>query len=217
VTTELTHLVRSGQIEQFGKLFERHHQNARRQARRHISDQLIADDLVSRAFEKILSALLNGHGPDDSSFPSYLYVVLRNEAASMARQEALEHALVESLTILEPDRGRLAPQDDHGTERMYRTAAVCAYNSLSERHKQILRMTIINSFGKEKACQEFNLKANSVDALAYRARRRLRQNFVEELQKPGGEHLPAERREALTGRVPEQVRRSATQPTPGAS
>jgi RNA polymerase sigma factor (sigma-70 family) len=180
VRPELTELVRSGELIHYGKLFELHRTKAGRLARRYTYDQSNADELMSRAFEKILMALINGSGPDDANFSSYLYIVIRNEAASLARREKRERAIAEAMGTLPPDWDHWERAVSEVNDSLLSTAALEAYNRLPRRYQIILRMTAIDQQGKSDVCKALNLKPNSVDALAYRARKKLRRNFAEE-------------------------------------
>jgi RNA polymerase sigma factor (sigma-70 family) len=181
--TELTDLVRSGELAHYGKLFELHRTSAGRLARRYTYDNSNADELISRAFEKILMALINGSGPDDANFSSYLYIVIRNEAASLARCEKRQRTLAEALGGLPSDWDHWERAVSEANDSLLSVAAIHAYNRLPARYRIVLQMTAIDHQGKSAACEALNLKPNTVDALAYRARKKLRQNFAEERRK----------------------------------
>jgi RNA polymerase sigma factor (sigma-70 family) len=180
VRRELTELVRSGELDHYGKLFELHRTKACRLARRYTYDQSNADELMSRAFEKILMALINGSGPDDANFSSYLYIVIRNEAASLARCEKRQRTLAEALGALPSDWDHWERAVSEANDSLLSTAAIHAYNRLPARYQIVLQLTAIDQQDKSAACEALNLKPNTVDALAYRARKKLRRNFLEE-------------------------------------
>jgi len=214
LTGFLTDLVRSGELAHYGTLFALHRPAAHRFARRYTRDQSTINEVTSRAFEKILMALINGHGPDDATFSSYLYVAIRNEAATLVRRETREWALAEKLAAQPPDWTGWERAASDLEDVAWSLAVTRAYRRLSERHQFVLRVTAIDRQNKTAVCEALNMSANTVDALAYRARRTLRRYVTIEHLKVKSAPLPRQR-DASFFPYPEKVEElSSPQKTP---
>jgi RNA polymerase sigma factor (sigma-70 family) len=193
LTGDLTNLVRSGDLTHYGTLFVLHRASAQRFARRYTRDQSNVNEVTSRAFEKILMALINGYGPDDANFSSYLYIAIRNEAASLARLETRQRALTEKLAAQPPDRNGWERVDSDLEDSLWSLAVARAYSRLSARHRFVLRATAIDRHTKAVVCEKLNMSPNTVNALAYRARRTLRRYVTVERLKVESTPLPRQR------------------------
>ncbi|WP_216211026.1 RNA polymerase sigma factor [Amycolatopsis aidingensis] len=175
--TEVTDRVRGGDLEALGHLFDLYRDDAYRVARGQTSSRFDADELVAKAFDKTMMALLNGHGPRDDTFWAYLSVVIRREAADAGRRATRDRVLAERMAT--------EPTVPHGVERAVHdrvlvAAAAEAYNRLSPRHRLVLRLTVIERRRKPTVCAVMGLKPGAVDALACRARKELRRWFTEQ-------------------------------------
>lgn len=158
---------REGDTAAFGELWKRHHK-AGLNAARSIAPHLDADDLVSDAFAKILVRLDQGDGPT-SGFRPYLYQVIRNSAADVFRKADRE--------ILEADFEEFAETtvESEDTARVFNLAATGrAFNSLPERHREVLWYTEVEGLPPRKAAPILGISASAVAALSMRARNGLR-------------------------------------------
>jgi RNA polymerase sigma factor (sigma-70 family) len=180
MSTELTDLVRSGEIVHYGQLFESHLARASQLARRYAGDLSNADDLVSCAFEKILMALVRGAGPSDDSFAAYLYTVIRNEVASRAHEEQRERLLIEHLQSAPPVEDYWDHLVSRSRDSLFVAMALKVFSQLHPRHRTVLHMTTVNHEPKSAVCDALKTTPNGADALAYRARKELRRRFCEE-------------------------------------
>src|SRR3954454_15859037 len=88
---ELITRVRAGDLAAFGELYDRHHQAALRYARHLTRSTADADDTVSEAFTRILTALGTGNGPD-VAFRPYLLTVVRRTHLDRLRANGREDA-----------------------------------------------------------------------------------------------------------------------------
>jgi RNA polymerase sigma factor (sigma-70 family) len=168
---ELISAVRSGDNDAYGVLFQRHSEAAERLAR-----QLIrppdADDLVSEAFAKVLTVLQRGAGPD-VAFRAYLLTAVRRLHVDRLRQGAR----VQPTGDLEPfDPG--VPFRDTAVEGFENESAAKAFASLPERWQMVLWHTEVEGQRPADIAPLLGMSANSVSALAYRAREGLRQAFL---------------------------------------
>ncbi|GAB7004083.1 hypothetical protein JCM18899A_15550 [Nocardioides sp. AN3] len=168
---ELISAVRAGDLGAYGLLFERHVEAARRLAR-----QLVAagdvDDLVSEAFTKVLAVLQRGGGPD-LAFRAYLLTSVRRLHVDKIRGGARLQT-TDDLTPYDPG----VPFEDTAVAGFENATAAKAFASLPERWQQVLWHTEVEGQKPAEIAPLLGISANSVSALAYRAREGLRQAFV---------------------------------------
>jgi len=168
---ELISAVRGGDVEAYGELFARHVESARRLARSLTSDGE-ADDLVSEAFAKVLVVLQRGEGPDTALRP-YLLTALRRLHVDRVRSVARTRPTGD---IAAYDEG----EEFHDTvvAGFESGAAARAFASLPERWQLVLWHLEVEGQKPADVAPLLGISANSVSALAYRAREGLRQAFV---------------------------------------
>lgn len=168
---ELISAVRGGDLDAYGTLFERHVGAARRLAR-----QLVpagdAEDLVSEAFVKVLGVLQRGGGPD-VAFRAYLLTSVRRLQVDRFRAGAKLHT-TDDMEAFDPG----VPFRDTAVEGFESAAAARAFASLPERWQLVLWHTEVEGDKPADIAPLLGMSANSVSALAYRAREGLRQAFL---------------------------------------
>jgi len=164
--------VRGGDLDAYGELFARHHESARRLARS-LTRGADADDLVSDAFAKVLSALQKGSGPD-IAFRAYLLTTVRRLHVDRIRAQA-KATPTDDVAAL--DRG--VPFSDTAVADFESSAAARAYGSLPERWQMVLWHLEVEGQKPADIAPMLGMSANAVAALAYRAREGLRQAFVQ--------------------------------------
>ncbi|MFP5254015.1 MAG: sigma-70 family RNA polymerase sigma factor, partial [Actinomycetes bacterium] len=168
---ELISRVRGGDVAAYGELFSRHVDAARRLAR-----QLVrgpdADDLVSDAFAKVLGVLQGGGGPD-VAFRAYLLTAVRRLHVDRIRAGA---KLQTSDDMEAFDAG--VPFQDTAVAAFESGAAAKAFASLPERWQLVLWHLEVEGQRPADIAPLLGMSANSVSALAYRAREGLRQAFL---------------------------------------
>ncbi len=168
---ELIAAVRGGDVDAYGELFARHVDAARRLARQ-IAGPSDADDLVSDAFTKVLLVLQRGGGPD-LAFRAYLLTAVRRLHVDRIRSGARLRP-VDDLTPFDPG----LPFQDTAVEGFDNAAAARAFASLPERWQMVLWHTEVEQQKPADIAPLLGMSANSVSALAYRAREGLRQAFL---------------------------------------
>lgn len=168
---ELISRVRGGDVAAYGELFSRHVDAAKRLAR-----QLVrgpdADDLVSDAFAKVLHVLQGGGGPD-VAFRAYLLTSVRRLHVDRVRAQAKLHT-TDDLTPFDPG----IPFQDTAVAGFESGAAARAFASLPERWQLVLWHLEVEGQKPADIAPLLGMSANSVSALAYRAREGLRQAFL---------------------------------------
>jgi RNA polymerase sigma factor (sigma-70 family) len=168
---ELISAVRRGDTTAYGELFSRHVEAARRLARQLTSGGDV-DDLVSEAFAKVLTIVQRGGGPD-LAFRAYLLTAVRSLHIDSVRGAARLRP-VDDLTPF--DNG--IPFRDTAVEGFENQAAARAFATLPERWQLVLWHTEVEGQKPADVAKLLGMSANSVSALAYRAREGLRQAFL---------------------------------------
>jgi RNA polymerase sigma factor (sigma-70 family) len=168
---ELISAVRGGDSDAYGELFARHVEAARRLARQLVSAGEV-DDLVSEAFAKVLVVLQRGGGPD-LAFRAYLLTAVRRLHVDRIRSTARLRT-TDDLTPFDPG----VPFRDTAVEGFENAAAARAFGSLPERWQLVLWHTEVEGQKPAEVAPLLGMTANSVSALAYRAREGLRQAYL---------------------------------------
>ncbi len=169
---ELIALVRGGDLEAYGQLFSRHRDAALRLARQ-LTWAGDADDLVSDAFNGVLRVLTNGGGPDVAFRPYLLTAVRRRHIDSMRSGKRVRT----TDDIEQFDRGQ--PFRDPAVAAFESTTAARAFTSLPERWQMVLWQMEVEGQKPAEIAVLLGISANSVSALAYRAREGLRQAYLQ--------------------------------------
>lgn len=168
--TELLQSAREGNQTALTELYIRHRGAARRVALacRNAGDP---DDLVNDAFEKVFGAIRRESGPTEA-FRAYLFVTIRRLAARYAahNHDAPYDEVPEPVVAA----ASAAPLD--ATERQIVTRA---FGSLPERWQAVLWHTAVEGRNPREVAAALGMKANAVSALAYRAREKLRQAYLQ--------------------------------------
>jgi RNA polymerase sigma factor (sigma-70 family) len=173
---DLLTAVRTGDTAAFGVLYDRHGAAARRLARVLVRDPSDADDLVAEAFAKVLAALRLGRGPQ-VAFRAYLFTAVRHACYDRTRRDR-RIELTGDLTKYETAGGQTA--GDQVVARLERSYAVRAFAKLPERWQVVLWHTEVEGEKPATIAAQLGLSPNAVAVLAYRARERLRQMYLQE-------------------------------------
>ena len=168
---ELISSVRGGDVTAYGQLFERHVQAANRLGRQ-LARGPDVDDLVSEAFAKVLQVLQRGGGPD-VAFRAYLLTAVRRLHVDRIRSGA-KLQTTDDMTQFDPG----VPFQDTAVADFENGAAAKAFASLPERWQLVLWHLEVEGQKPVDIAPLLGMSANSVSALAYRAREGLRQAFL---------------------------------------
>ncbi|MPZ27340.1 MAG: sigma-70 family RNA polymerase sigma factor [Micromonosporaceae bacterium] len=177
---ELLAAVRGGDTGAYGVLYDRHREAARRLARVLVRDPSDAEDLVAEAVAKVLAALRAGRGPE-VAFRAYLLTAVRNACYDRARRDR-RIELTEDLSRYESAEGARGGGEagDPAVARLERSYAARAFAKLPERWRTVLWHTEVEGEKPAAIAVMLGLSPNAVAALAYRARERLRQIYLQE-------------------------------------
>ncbi|MEV3939000.1 sigma-70 family RNA polymerase sigma factor [Glycomyces sp. NPDC049804] len=171
---ELIAATRGGDTTAYAVLYERHIHSARRLSRILSRDPAGADDLVSETFAKLLHTFREGGGPD-LAFRPYMLQTLRNTFYDRVRRDK-KVEFTDDLTAHDSGEIYVDPAVE-GQERRY---AALAFGKLPERWRMVLWHTEVEEDSPAKIATMLGMTPNGVSALAYRAREKLRQNYLSE-------------------------------------
>ncbi|HEX2577860.1 MAG TPA: sigma-70 family RNA polymerase sigma factor [Aquihabitans sp.] len=167
---QLIDLVRSGDEAAYGELYRRHQSAVHRFAQRLTGSRSAADDVVSEAFTKVLSAIRRGHGPRDA-FRPYLYSAVKNTANDLntkrRRNEPVEPGEMEALS-----------ESVHLLDGADNELVIEAFTRLPERWRAVLWYVEAEQMSPAAVAPILGLSPNAVSALAYRAREALRESYL---------------------------------------
>ena len=175
---ELICRVRAGDVDAYRVLFIRHVAAALRTARR-LTDPLRAEDLCAEAFARILDLLRRGAGPR-GDFRGYLVITVRTIHLNNLRGERHER-LMDDVAL-----GRLSravpPEHEHPEDL---TAVRHALDRLPDRWREVLEWTVVDQVPAAELGRRLGIAANAAAALAYRARRGLREAYLQVRREDG--------------------------------
>ena len=199
--------VRGGNTAAYGVLYLRHVDAANRLARQFARCQDDRDELVSVAFANVLDAVL-GRGVVPSAFRAYLLTTLRHAACDetrRARRIEFVGDIVEASKV-RPETIAVAFPDTV-TAEFERSVVSNAFAALPDRWSTVLSYTVLAGISPDHVAPLMGLTPNGVSALAYRARERLRQLYLQL-------HLTvtAEQHHLFTERLSAWVRNKMPQP-----
>lgn len=170
---DLISLVRSGDTDAFGVLYERHHSIALAVARKNSDNLSDAEDAVAEAFSSVLQTLNAGKGPV-SFFRAYLLTAVTRIAhrrnVSAGKVTATDDAAVLDRVSADPDSVLADFESD---------AVAKAYQALPERWQAVLWYTDVEGMKPAAVAPILGLSANGVSALAIRAREGLRKAYLQ--------------------------------------
>ncbi|WP_159538041.1 sigma-70 family RNA polymerase sigma factor [Aeromicrobium sp. 9AM] len=169
---QLIAAVRSGDTDAYGELFDRHREAARRLSA-HLVPGPDADDLVAESFTRVLTLLQAGKGPDEF-FRAYLLTSIRRIHIDGTRRRKRVRP-----TADESELDRTVAFVDPAEMRFEQAAAAAAFGSLPQRWQLVLWHLDVEGQKPAEIAPLLGMSANSVSALAYRAREGLRQAYLQ--------------------------------------
>lgn len=162
--------VRAGEDEAYGEIYRRYAPQVRGFARSLVGGDEV-DDVVADAFTKVLHALRAGNGPVTHPV-RYLMVAVRSAANDHRARQAKDRNLA----------GRLSRNGDPVVEEaddLYEDdQLVIAFRSLAPRWRQVIWWSEIEGRPPIDIGRRLGISAGAAAALAYRARRALRDAYL---------------------------------------
>lgn len=166
--------VRDGDGEAFDAVYRRHVDAARRLARVLTRDHAEADDLVAESFARLLTTLKSGGGPE-SAVRAYVLTTMRRVHIDRGRAGTKVEP-VEDVADFE----RPQADDDPAVSKLDQAYAARAFAGLPERWQAVLWHTEVEGESAAQVAPLLGLNPNAVSAIAYRARERLRQLYLQQ-------------------------------------
>jgi RNA polymerase sigma factor (sigma-70 family) len=170
---ELITSVRVGDNAAYEELYRRHVDAAMSVARHLTNNRADAEDVVSEAFARVLSALQRGVGPE-MAFRPYLLTSVRNAFYDRTRKDKR----LEVTDEVPEDLGQVLAAAAASENDAERKLAATAFASLPERWQLVLWHTEVEGRTPAEVGPLLGLAPNAVAALAYRAREGLRQAYL---------------------------------------
>lgn len=167
---DLLQRVRDGDSDAYGVLWSRHAGPAYGVARSF--PRADADDLVSEAFIKVLTAIRDGGGPT-GAFRPYITMTVRNLARSQfVREPSMLNAEIELESKGTPSSEEVA------LENYERGVMLEAFSSLQPRWQEVLWHSEVEGLKPREIAAFLGVPANAVSALLMRAKRGLKDAWV---------------------------------------
>lgn len=169
---ELVELVREGDTDAFGALFERHWSCVHAAALRRCDNRADADDVTVMTFMRTLGSIGRGYGPT-SCLRSYLIATTARVASDRHRGRRIREVPLEH-----------APEyDDHcdvidGTFDGAGGDLALAFGRLPARWRHILWESYVVGRPVKEIAESMGLRPNTAAAIAYRARIGLREAYL---------------------------------------
>ncbi|MGH9023955.1 MAG: sigma-70 family RNA polymerase sigma factor, partial [Acidimicrobiia bacterium] len=163
-----------GDRSAFGALYLRHRDAARRAAGACTSSAADAEDAVAEGFARVFAALPRLAGRP-IAFRAYLLTCVRNAATDRLRRERridLRESVPEERVVLES-------ASDTALAGVERNLVGEAMQALPRRWRTVLWLTEVEGMTPAQVSTQIGIKPNAVAALAYRARRGLRDAYLQ--------------------------------------
>ncbi|MDQ1514703.1 MAG: hypothetical protein QOE80_533 [Actinomycetota bacterium] len=185
---ELLDRAREGDRSAFGTLYLRHRDAARKVAGMCASSAADAEDAVAEGFARVFAALPRMVGRQ-IAFRPYLLTCVRNAATDRLRRERRI-----DLRDQMPETAGSAQADDMALMGLERNLVGEALQALPARWRTVLWLTEVEGLSPAEVSRRIGIKPNAVAALAYRARKGLREAYLQA-------HLKAEASEECRATV----------------
>jgi RNA polymerase sigma factor (sigma-70 family) len=185
---ELLDRAREGDRSAFGTLYLRHRDAARKVAGMCASSAADAEDAVAEGFARVFAALPRMAGRQ-IAFRPYLLTCVRNAATDRLRRER-RIDLREQM----PETPGTTQADDMALLGLERNLVGEALQALPARWRTVLWLTEVEGLSPAEVSRRIGIKPNAVAALAYRARKGLREAYLQA-------HLKAEASEECRSTV----------------
>ncbi len=170
---ELLDRAREGDRSAFGTLYLRHRDAARKVAGMCASSAADAEDAVAEGFARVFAALPRMAGRQ-IAFRPYLLTCVRNAATDRLRRER-RIDLREQM----PETPGSAQADDMALLGLEKNLVGEALQALPARWRTVLWLTEVEGLSPAEVSRRIGIKPNAVAALAYRARKGLREAYLQ--------------------------------------
>lgn len=177
---ELVALVKAGDADAFGVLYERYLDRIYRYLRLRIGNDHDAEDLTETVFVRTFQAIKR-YEERGWPFSAYLYQVARNVLADHYRTR--KHTT--SLESLEPMDSKATPVDELVVHRERLDLVKEALTELPNDYQEVIRLRVILKMPTAAVAKWLNRSEGAVRVLLYRALRKLRDAVAEKSDERG--------------------------------
>ncbi|SFJ26706.1 RNA polymerase sigma factor [Amycolatopsis sacchari] len=167
---ELLTAARAGNRAAFTQLYQRHHADAVRYARRFVRTTADAEDVAANALLRLMLALEAGRGPL-TNVPAYLRTTVRRLAIDLATRNARSLAIGLDCT---PADGRR-----HLDEKERDAILELAFTGLPPRWREVLWLVEVVGYRPQDIAAELRIARPAACSLLWRARTALRKRYDE--------------------------------------
>lgn len=175
----LLEAVRTGDVDAFGTLYQRHADVAYRVARRCGAEPADQEDLAAEAFARVLTAIRSGGGPHENLRP-YLLVTVRNLAirgrGRYGRTQPHRPTVEIDDAVHDPT---VSGCEEIVVWRWRSRLAWSAFLTLPPRWRAVLWLTEVDQASPSEVAPVLGLSPNGAAALAMRAREGLRKAYLQ--------------------------------------
>jgi RNA polymerase sigma factor (sigma-70 family) len=168
---ELARRAGTGDASAFGELYRRHRSAAVFVARKWTRSPSECEDTVAEAFARVFAAIGR---LDERRFRPYLLTTVRNVAKDRLRRQRRPE-----LCQAVPEVISLDAAEDRALSQLEQRLLSDALAGLPARWRTVLWLTEVEGLTPAAAAPELGMSPNAVAALAYRARKRLRQTYLQ--------------------------------------
>ena len=165
----------NGQVEAFGKLYERYLDPIYRYIRTRVDATEEAEDLCEAVFLRSFEAL-DRYQERGHPFSAYLYQVARNQLADYYRSQT---ANVDLEQIVEPADPRGDPEASYAQREQY-VRAVRKLGELREDYQEVIQLRVVLELPTDTVAVWMDRSPGAVRVLLHRALVALRENLDEE-------------------------------------
>lgn len=169
---ELLERVRGGEVGAFGELWRRNASASLRSAN-YLAGDLDPEDVLAESYLRVFKILQDGRGPT-SGFRTYVQVTMKNVAAAIRRAGG-EHVNLDELYEGIPELTESGFEQRSADGALVRQALA----ALPEDWQEVLWCTEVLGMKPREIASRLRLTPNAAAALAYRARARLKETWLE--------------------------------------
>jgi RNA polymerase sigma-70 factor (ECF subfamily) len=164
--------VRSGEVDRFGELFQRHHDRLFAFFYRMTADSAVSEDLSQEVFVRMLK--YRSTFREDSEFRGWMYQIARNVRADHFRKRQTEALLIGQT----PSRDHEPPHTHHIEKREQLSLMAKALLAMPDEKRELLILARYEELKYETIAAILSIEVGTVRVRVHRAMRELRTLFL---------------------------------------
>lgn len=170
--------VRNGDKDAATELYSRYRRKASGAARALSGKPSDEEDLVAESFARVFERIDAGHGPREAFLP-YLYATMRNLVTDSRRRPAPSPTERDELCAVIDSLPRQGPNVVIDSVIVEQQQILNAFRQLPERWRDVLWHQLVEDEPLVDIAGKLGMSQKAVSAIAFRARRRFRQVYLE--------------------------------------